>query len=488
MSVSIDPDINRATIPLRPEEKLISAYYVKSKKIAKPITAMTALTRLARVDRIEKIATQGPLMASMAFDDQEERSELRRYQAVFGRDSLLTATFLLDLFPQLAKSTLQCLAKFQGIKRDNLSEEEPGKIVHEIRSVDDPIAQKLTVELGWKWPYYGSIDATPLFIRLLVAYTKEYEPSFLSTTFSDQNNQSRTMGDALAAALQWLKNKVDSNPEGLVESRRLNTPGGIINQVWKDSPDAYHHHDGTLANRDAGVASIEVQALVYDALLDAAEIYEQDPTAQSAIGDLKRRAQKIKNILWEKFWIENNHQGYFALGSDRDPQGNVRPLRVKTSNMGHLLDSRLLEEEGQSTTQKLEQVITTLFSPTLLHACGIRTLASDENRFRPNAYHNGSVWLWDTYKIALGLKRHSYHKQAQDLEQRILKTVQVTKRFPEFVSGDDQKDYFLPEQVIKVFDTKYNFTNTVEQPPQEIQAWTVASVVAIQHQKSALRL
>ena len=200
------------------------------------------------------------------------------------------------------------------------------------------------------------------------------------------------------------------------------------------------------------------------------------------IGDstLRERAEKLHDLILNRFWLEDEAGGYFALGSDRDEAGNLRLLNVRASNMGHLLNSRILEGDNPQLKHIRTELVETLFSPTLLSKRGVRTLASQENRYQPRSYHNGSVWPWDTTWISLGLLRHGYIKEAQDLWRRVLNTIAETKCFPEFVAGKDDEPP-MPSRIIRVHDLMYDFDHSVEQPPQQIQAWTVASVVAIEH-------
>lgn len=484
--------IDPTTLLLRPEEKLISANRVEMTFAHAPLSALEALQLLAGVTKPEDIGTKGPVIAARVFMENQNINALRLYEVLFGRDSLIVANFVFSQYPELTRTTVKRLAELQGVSTVSASEEEPGKISHEIREPNDPLAQELTARRGWQWPYYGTIDATPLFIRAIVRYALEKDITLLSELYTDRGGVEKTIFNALQAAATWLLLKMDQNPEGLVESLRLNKTGGNINQCWKDSYDAYHHADGSLANIERGVASIEVQAIVYDALLDIVELYkallsspefssEEVQLLRDDITELEKRAAKLSRIIQEYFWIEDEKGGYFALGSDRDDTGKLRILKVRSSNMGHLLHCRLLDGDDFQVKEYKEKLVQTLFAPDMINVSGIRTLSSSENRFRPNSYHNGSVWLWDTFQISLGLLRQGYNKEAEMLWEKIMNVIDITKRFPEFVSGSDNPTPQIPNQAVKVFDTKYNFEHFIEQPPQEIQAWTVASVVAIEN-------
>ena len=279
------------------------------------------------------------------------------------------------------------------------------------------------------------------------------------------------------AAVEWILRSLDKNPEGLLEYKAV-LPRGIENQVWKDSWDSYHHADGTYANHNQGIASIEVQTTAYDALLDAALLYENALGDSDKAATLRVRAAKLRQTIIELFWSEDKG-GYFVLGTDRDDRGRLRQLKIRTSNMGHVLNSRLLEDDSPESNRMRDALIRQLTSPELLTPSGIRTLASDEIRFRPGAYHNGSIWLWDTHHIAKGLRRHGYDELADEIDRRLLNVVATTKIFPEYVRGDDSDTPSINTRTIVVWDETRQRKNQIEQPPQEVQAWTVAAILAI---------
>lgn len=465
-------------------------------------SSLEQMMRLTRSPSPDAIGTHGPSVASLAFEVSMKTSvepgespldwengnsiphmpapeHLRLYEVVFGRDSLRVAIDLISSYPELARTTVLKLAELQGIITDQAREEQPGKIVHEARDANDPLAVKLTEELGWGWPYYGTIDATPEFIRTLTAYCRltEENHGFLTEPYTDRSQTERTISYALDAAVEWILANLDSNPEGLLEYKAV-LPRGIENQVWKDSWDSYHHADGTLANHNQSIASIEVQTTTYDALLDAALLYEDALDDPEKAARLRDRATRLKRSIIDLFWTEDKG-GYFVLGTDRDDAGNLRQLKIRTSNMGHALNSRLLEDDTPESNRMRDALVRQLSSPELLTPSGIRTLASDEVRFRPGAYHNGSIWLWDTHHIAKGLRRHGYHDFADELDRRLLHVVNVTKIFPEYVRGDGNDIPSINTQTIVVWDEWGQRKNQIEQPPQEVQAWTVAAILAI---------
>lgn len=440
--------------------------------------SVASLALEPRVKKARLISKVAPMLYYSP-SEQQTPEHLKLYEVVFGRDSLRVAIDLISSYPALARATTLKLAQLQGIEYNLEREEEPGRIVHEARDASDAIAQRLSKDLGWGWPYYGSIDATPEFVQTLTAYCRRTEDGvrFLSTRFTDRAGKVRDMAYSLDMAIEWILTRLDSNSEGLLEYKSL-LPKGIENQVWKDSWDAYHHADGTLANHEQGIASIEVQVTTYDALLDAAGLYEQTYGETERAGILRERAEILKNTILELFWTEEKG-GYFVLGLDHDNDDNLRQMKIRTSNMGHVLNSRLLEGDDPEIIRKRDAVIRHILSPDMLNISGIRTLANDEVRFRPGAYHNGSVWLWDTHHIAKGLRRHGHKEAANELDRRMLHVIEATKIFPEYVRGDN---HFIPNinrYTITVWDEQAQRENKVEQPPQEVQAWTVAAILAI---------
>lgn len=476
VTTELPPDVT-----LLPGERLIEVIEYPPRLFDHKPSSLKQILRLTRAKQAADIGKFGPSIASLAFDaiGQETPGHLHLYEAVFGRDSLRVAIDLLSSYPELASITTLELAKLQGTEYNTEREEEPGRIVHEVRDKNDPIARDLTERLGWGWPYYGSVDATPEFIRTLAGYCNKSEENsdFLSHEYVAKNGETRTMADALEQAVGWILRRLSSNAEGLLEFKSV-LPEGIENQVWKDSWDAYHHSDGKLANHHKGIASIEVQTTTFDALLDAADLYELQLGKPMRARQLREQAEKLRKAIHAIFWTEDKG-GYFVLGTDRDDKGKLRQLKVRTSNMGHTLNSRLLEGDDPEMVRRRESIMRQLLSPELLNISGIRTLASDEVRFRAGSYHCGSVWLWDTHHIAKGMRRLGYENEADELDRRILKVVDITHVFPEYVRGDFSGIPTINQRTITVWDETYERVNKLEQPPQEVQAWTVAAILAI---------
>ena len=452
-------------------------------------SALHEIIRLANAPSLAEVGKHGGPLASLSSQENADVEALRKFEILHGRDALRISLDLYDRFPDLLESTLLDLLRDQGQSDEPYNpgqpfrQEERGKIKLLTRQSDDPVGQKFSKKLGWGWPFYGSIDATPTLISAIVKHTQTHSPDFLSTTYIDKDAVPRTVAEGLDRSTQWLLKKLQENPEGLVEFQNPVESGGIAAQAWKDSAFAYVHKDGSRANHHRGIASVEVQALAYDALCDSAELQAQlGDTRQAAF--LQNQADQLRKQIIDIFWVTNDldhPEGFFALGSDRDESGRLRTLDVRTSNMGHLLNSRLLEKDDEVTRYMRDTTIKHLFSPEMLHSSGIRTLASDEAGFRAGGYHTGTVWLWDTAHIANGLERHGHHRLAWDLRQRMWQTVGDTNAFPEFVRGDTDNQLRTSPSEVYVWNDTYKVLHLFEQPPQEIQGWTVSAILAAKY-------
>lgn len=399
---------------------------------------LAELCKLARVERPEEVGRNGPLIAARATDANSGEAALRLFEIVYGRDSLMAALFVGDLFPLLREATVLYLADYQGQRYDAWHEEEPGRIAHMIWNPNRD------TNLGY--PYFGTVDATPHFISAAM-HAIQARPTFEGE-----------IRDALAAAVAWLLRRLASDNLGLLSHQRVNSHG-IANQVWKDSWDSMSHVDGTVANHTAPVASLEAQALAYDALVEVGELHAADRLARS---------------VEQHFWLGD----FYAIGVDRDPAtGAPRPLSTRASNMGWLLRSRLLD--GREDRQR--RIVELLFSDEFLAESGVRTLSNREVRFRSRSYHNGTVWPHDNYLISLGLEQRGFVDEAQELRRRLASFCRATHRFPEFVGGGGPDEAPFTKRIVDVYDTINDRPNRIEQPPQEIVCWTVAAMVAVEH-------
>ena len=432
---------------------------------SQPMSLTDTIMRLTDAATEREIGWNGPPRTAIAVVDNTA-SELRLFEDMrHGRDSLKFARALLPVYPQVMRSTLEWLASQQGTRFDPMTEEEPGRILHESRS---PGSEDV---FGAPFPYYGSIDATPAFINAIIAYTKQEGRGFLKELVHQRDGRWRTMEDALFAAVGALKRHM-GNPEGIVEFQRTN-PDGIENQGWQDSQDAYFHRDGSMANHNDGIASVEVQIESLNALLGFTELYPSDAIWTN------RRMEQLADYVGN-LWIKDDRGGFFALGTDRDEEGRMRRLEVLKSNSGYVLNSPLLDGDDPAIVQKREDLITTLFGPSMLNVSGIRTLSTDEIRFVPGAYHNGKVWPHDTNEIIRGLDRQGYYGLANELRMRLLGISETTGLFPESVRGDDDDEPTLNARVVDV-ETLEGRRKRLEQPDQPVLAMTVGATSEAQH-------
>lgn len=306
------------------------------------------------------------------------------FMALFGRDSLLASSLSLVLNPDLAVGTLRALARHQGSMVDPLSEEEPGKILHELRFGAD-----VSLALGGAERYYGSVDATPLFVMVLGQLARwGVDPAVIDQLLP-----------AADAALSWIDAYGDRDGDGYVEYHRA-TDRGLRNQGWKDSADGINFADGTLAQPP--IALVEVQAYVYGAYVARAGLAAERGDHETA-DHWAQRASALRRRFNEDFWLPD--RGWFAVGLDADK----RPIDALASNMGHALWTGIIDAD------KAAAVAQHLGSPELFSGYGIRTLATSMGAYNPASYHNGSVWPHDTAICVAGLVRYGF----TDLAQRV---------------------------------------------------------------------
>ena len=341
------------------------------------------------------------------------------FVAPFGRDSLLTATMMLPSHPEVAEGTLRYLAAHQGQTADaphaevpekmhyDTRAEAPGKIMHELRRGE--LSRTGRVPFG---PYYGTVDATALFVTVLRELWRHTGQSPILTELKPN----------WEAALAWMKRDGDLDGDGFLEFKGAEAGRGLVVQSWKDSHDSMSHADGSLAT--GALAVSEVQGYAYAAYLAAADFYtELGDVAEAA--RWRTEAETLKTRFHEAFWLPKLRTYAMALDGDKCP------LEVHNSNAGQLLWTGIVPDE---IAPKLVQ---TLFSDANWTGWGVRTLGAGEVRYNPVSYHNGSVWPHDTALIAGGLARYGFTEEAACIREATfnLASSQPDHRLPELVAG-----------------------------------------------------
>jgi len=336
------------------------------------------------------------------------------FMTLFGRDALITAWMLLPLDMSLALGTLRTLASMQGERDNPLTEEEPGRILHETRSGRDA-----SLALGGGSVYYGTADATPLFVMLL----GELARWGLAAEETDKllPNADR--------ALDWITGRGDRDGDGFVEYQRA-TDQGLVNQGWKDSFDGITFDSGQIA--EPPIALAEIQGYVYAAYLARAHLARERSDEETA-RHWAAKAGELKRAFNRAFWLPD--RGYYALGLD----GDKRPIDALGSNMGHCLWTGIVDKD------KAASVAEHLVSRPMFTGFGIRTLSTSAVAYNPMSYHNGSVWPHDNAICAAGLMRYGFVPQAQQVATGILEAAdRFGGRLPELFCGFDRGDFASP--------------------------------------------
>ncbi len=339
------------------------------------------------------------------------------FATMFGRDSIIAAYQSLMLNPRLATETLRVLASHQGKEKNDWRDEEPGKILHEYREGEMTRAGEMPFG-----PYYGSVDATPLWLILL------------SETFNwtaDEQLVKDLLPNAYRA-LEWIDSYGDLDGDGFVEYQRRSSKG-LANQGWKDSWDAIMHHDGEVAK--SPIALCEVQGYVYEAKYRMASLMRSFGDIKTA-DRLKKESAEMAKRFEKGFWMPK--LGFYAMALDRDK----RQTQVISSNPGHLLFTRMLaQERAKVVTQRFMR-------DDMFSGWGWRTMSRNERVFNPLSYHRGSVWPHDNSLIAHGMALYEFREPANQLFTALYQAALNFRdyRLPELFCGIERREHDEPVQ------------------------------------------
>jgi glycogen debranching enzyme len=329
------------------------------------------------------------------------------FMTMFGRDSIFTSLQALPFVPELAATTLRVLGDWQGSRTDDFRDEDPGRILHEMRYGELTAFQERPHS-----PYYGNADATPLYVVLLDEYEQWTGDADLVREFEQEAR----------AALRWIDDYADLQGNGYIAYRRRNQETGLENQCWKDSWDSISYHDGRLP--DFPRATCELQGYAYDAKMRGARLARTFWNDPDYADELERQAADLKRRFNRDFWVEDGQ--YFALALDADGS----QVDALSSNIGHLLWSGIVDAD------KAPSVAGHLLGPRLFSGWGVRTLAEGEARYNPIGYHVGTIWPFDNSFIAWGLRRYGYRTEAARIAAGILDAADFyAGRLPEAFGG-----------------------------------------------------
>ncbi|MGH2428673.1 MAG: amylo-alpha-1,6-glucosidase [Candidatus Limnocylindria bacterium] len=333
------------------------------------------------------------------------------YSTVFGRDGLITAYQALWLMPELARGVLTFLAANQAEEDDPVNEAQPGKILHELRRGEMAAMGEIPFAR-----YYGTHDATPLFVMLAAAHYRQ----------TADRDFAEMLWPNIERALAWIDGPADPDGDGFVEYERK-SPVGLTQQGWKDSWDSVFHANGELAQ--GPIALSEIQGYAYAARLGAADLAGVLGHHDRAAA-LRDQAERLREQFEEAFWLDE--LGTYAIGLD----GDKRPCRVRTSNPGHCLLT------GIVTPERAARLAETLMADASFSGWGVRTVAAGEARYNPMSYHDGSIWPHDNAMVALGLARYGFRDHAARITHALFDASRHFElaRLPELFCGFTRRE------------------------------------------------
>jgi len=340
------------------------------------------------------------------------------FMTMFGRDSIFTSLQALPFTPELAATTLRVLGMWQGTRVDDFRDEDPGRILHEMR-----YGEMTAFEERPHSPYYGCADATPLYVVLLDEYER----------WTGDTKLVRDLEHEARAALNWIDEYADLMGNGYISYQRRNEKTGLENQCWKDSWDSISYRDGRLPGFPR--ATCELQGYAYDAKVRGARLAREIWKDSAFADELEKKAADLKRRFNRDYWVKDSE--YFALALDSDG----KQVDSLTSNNGHLLWSGIVEKS------KARAVARHLVGPRLFSGWGVRTLAAGEGRYNPIGYHVGTVWPFDNSFIAWGLRRYGFKQEAARIAKGILDAAEFFNgRLPEAFGGYEREATKYPVQ------------------------------------------
>ncbi len=336
------------------------------------------------------------------------------YMTLFGRDALLSSYMAMHIDSDLALGVLEALAELQGTKVDEVTEEQPGRIMHETRTLD--VAEPT---LTGGSTYFGSVDSTPLFVMVL---------GELCRWGASTADLERLLPHA-DRALAWMADFGDRDGDGFIEYDRM-SERGLVNQGWKDSVDAIRRRDGSIVN--APIALCEVQGYAYAAHQARAAIADRLGDGATA-ADQRALAGQLRQRFDEAFWMPEHGWYATALGPDKEQIGSL------TSNIGHCLWTGIVGES------RAEEVAARLLAPDMFNGWGIRTMSANEAAYDPMSYHCGTVWPHDSALIAAGLRRYGFHDEVRTIAEGLFAAAASWHgRLPELFAGLDRTHVGTP--------------------------------------------
>ncbi len=336
------------------------------------------------------------------------------YGALFGRDSIIAALETLAYEPRIAEQTIRLLARYQGTKSDEWRDEQPGKILHELRRGELANLNEIP-----QTPYYGSVDSTPLFLILLGEHAN----------WTGNLELFKELRPNVERALEWIDKFGDEDRNGYL-SYATKSKKGLGNQGWKDSGDSIMNSDGSLATPP--IALVEVQGYVYRAKMLIAELYARvgDATATR----LRQEAEDLKSRFNGDFWL--NDKKFYAIALQKDS----RPAAVISSNPGQALWTGIVDDARAAA------VVRHLMADHMFNGWGVRTLSTSERRANPIGYHLGTVWPHDNSIIAAGFRRYGFDGEAVQVLDGILEAARHFEhyRLPEVFGGFSRNQFAVP--------------------------------------------